>query len=468
MNEISLKRFDTLAPQTILLIQLLTFWPVWLWYVTTLRDPAEDPSVLVAFGTALVFLIGKSVRRQPSSSIRFPVLLSVFVLYLLAGFFGSPLLRAAIAVIAVSYILNCWRFGGQSQPWLYGLILLSLPLIAPLQFYVSYPVRLLVGHTSTLLLQQLGFPVFFEGLAFNYNGSYIWVDELCSGIRKLWAGLYFACALAAFYGLRVKKTCALIGFAAAAFIMANVLRTTVLFYVKTDFLTLPDWLHKSSGVLMFLLAALATVGFVEIVLNASRRPPEHLSSSAPYTQTTTKDQQRLLNGVFLLCCLIAAFTPFLSLYFAQQRSAVEFPGWPEQFEGKSLQTLPLTAHEQGFLRSGFADPIARFTDGERELIVRWTPHASRTVRSAWDALQGQGYRFGAGLAVWRDDQGNRWRMFEISRATQTWRMLEAITDESGQRWTDVSNWYWDALLGKTEGPWWVTTIIEPVRLNPVL
>jgi hypothetical protein len=37
---------------------------------------------------------------------------------------------------------------------------------------------------------------------------------------------------------------------------------------------------------------------------------------------------------------------------------------------------------------------------------------------------------------------------------------EAITDSAVGRWTDVSEWYWSALLGRAEGPWWAITVAE--------
>jgi len=246
----------------VFLIQMLVFWPVWQWYLAKLGDPAEDAAVLVALGTAGVFLLWKkSAQKHPQIPLRVPIILLLF--YTVTFHLFSPLLRAMIAIITLSYTLNSWRFGDRFQPWLYGLLLLSLPVLSPMQFYLSYPLRIIVGRLATLFLQLFGFQVVFEGIAFNWGGEHIWLDELCSGIRKLWAGLYFTFALVAFYDLKTKKTVAVTGFAVLAFIMANVLRTTFLFYVKADLFAVPWWLHKSGGVLMFLLAAIATVCFVQ-------------------------------------------------------------------------------------------------------------------------------------------------------------------------------------------------------------
>ncbi len=450
----------------VFLIQMLVFWPVWQWYLARLGDPADDASVVVALGTAVVFLL---LKKPAQKSPQIPLLIPIICLLLYTVTFPlfSPLLRAIIAVFALSYTLNYWRFGDRLQLWLYGLLLLSLPVLSPMQFYLSYPVRIIVGRLATFFLQLFGFPVVFEGIAFNWGGEYIWIDELCSGIRKLWAGLYFTFALVAFYDLRTKKTIAVTGFAVLAFIMANVLRTTFLFYVKADFFAIPWWLHKWGGIVMFLFAAIATVCFAQGVkkrghnktpvverteipgvLNRTFFPKTH-----PVSWRTT--------GVFLLLCMTAALVPFLPVKSIQRDSLECFPGWPVQIDGKPLQQLELSEREERLARD-FPGRIARFTDGEREFIIRWTTRSSRAVQSAWDGFHGLGYRLHFG-PIWRDQQGHHWRTFEAKNSNETLRVLERIHDDTGNSWTDTSSWYWTVLLGKTDGPWWVVTIVENIE-----
>ena len=50
----------------VFLIQMLVFWPVWQWYLAKLSDPAEDAAVLVALGTAVVFLLWKKSAQKCS------------------------------------------------------------------------------------------------------------------------------------------------------------------------------------------------------------------------------------------------------------------------------------------------------------------------------------------------------------------------------------------------------------------
>jgi exosortase/archaeosortase family protein len=246
----------------LLLIQLLVFWPVWRWYVTSLLDPAEDPAVVVALLTVVVFFfLKKPERNSPQMKLIVPMIL--LLLYVATFHVFSPLLRAMIAVITLGYTLNSWRFGGRFQPWIYGLLLLSLPVIPPMDFYLGYPLRIIAGQLAIIILQLTGFPVVLEGLAFNWYGELFWIDVLCSGIRNLWAGLYLTYSLVAFYNLGTKKTLLITGFSLPVFIGANVLRISFLFYVKVGFLIRPWWLHNTGGLIMFLIAAIATTWFIQ-------------------------------------------------------------------------------------------------------------------------------------------------------------------------------------------------------------
>ena len=82
---------------------------------------------------------------------------------------------------------------------------------------------------------------------------------------------------------------------------------------------------------------------------------------------------------YLTACAIAALMPFVSARFetpATGAAAVTFPGWPSIFEGKTLTPLPLSATEKKFA-TGFPGRIARFSDGEHEIIIRWVTEATR-------------------------------------------------------------------------------------------
>ena len=121
--------------------------------------------------------------------------------------------------------------------------------------------------------------------------------------------------------------------------------------------------------------------------------------------------------------------------------------------------------ERRFL-GDFPGRAAKFTDGEREILLRWVAEPSRRLHPSADCLRGAGAEVRP-LPAWRDRQGRLWGCQEMVRDGRRFRVRERITagppgagDDSGAAWTDVSAWYWAALLGRTKGPWWAVTIAE--------
>lgn len=161
---------------------------------------------------------------------------------------------------------------------------------------------------------------------------------------------------------------------------------------------------------------------------------------------------------YIVACLLAALAPWLSVQpQPHEASSVLFPGWPTQFEGRALTALPLSERERRF-GSDFPGRIARFTDGNREVIVRWVTEATRKLHPASDCFEGIGYRVRP-LPLRVDEAGARWGGFTATRGGEKLRVYERIYSETGS-WTDVSAWYWAAAGQKTAGPWWAVTVAE--------
>lgn len=162
---------------------------------------------------------------------------------------------------------------------------------------------------------------------------------------------------------------------------------------------------------------------------------------------------------YIIVCVIAALPPFLSARSesAGNAAAVSFPGWPTEFEGRTLTPVPLTELEERF-NTDFPGKIARFTDGKREIVIRWVTEATRKLHPASDCFQGLGYTVKP-LAMHRDEKGSLWSKFAASKGSQQLRVYERIHADSGETWTDVSAWYWAALT-KPNGSWWAVTVAE--------
>lgn len=167
---------------------------------------------------------------------------------------------------------------------------------------------------------------------------------------------------------------------------------------------------------------------------------------------------------YIIACVCAALVPFLAAQpetHSRAAREVAFAGWPAEFEGKKLTQLPLAEFEQRFA-TDFPGRIGRFTDGKREIVVRWVTEATRQMHFASDCFQGLGYTV-TPLPVHRDGQGSLWASFAAVKGSEHLRVYERIHNDAGESWTDVSAWYWSALRHENGGPWWANTVAEKIK-----
>ena len=168
----------------------------------------------------------------------------------------------------------------------------------------------------------------------------------------------------------------------------------------------------------------------------------------------------------LLLCAMCAVAPLLFIYRgdADRDTRVSSAMWPETWRGRKLAPLELTTREQVFL-SGFPGAVRRFSDGERELVMRWVTSATRRLHPAADCYRALGFKIDD-TAIVRNQQGTAQHCFTARRNGEAWRVCEQISETDGNAtWTDVSAWYWSALLNSSHGPWWVVTTAERTASN---
>ncbi|WP_375772137.1 hypothetical protein NR798_15035 [Archangium gephyra] len=168
-------------------------------------------------------------------------------------------------------------------------------------------------------------------------------------------------------------------------------------------------------------------------------------------------------AAFVLSSTLLATAPLWRVPPEPSPVSLAFPGWPSTFEGRPLRELPLTEREERF-GEGFPGRIGRFTDGQRELIVRWVAAPTRQLHSTEACFRGLGYAISP-APFWRQEEGPPWNRFIVSRGASRMVVREAVMDGRGGHWTDVSAWYWSALLGHSEGPWWAITLAENAPLD---
>jgi hypothetical protein len=158
--------------------------------------------------------------------------------------------------------------------------------------------------------------------------------------------------------------------------------------------------------------------------------------------------------LFAIACVLAALAPFATPAPTPVEHA-GFPGWPDSFEGYPLQPLAFAPVEERFARS-FPGRIGRFSDGRREIVLRWIASPTRKLHAAADCFKGSGFDVKPLPLEVKD--GMAWSAFSAQRGTQRLHVREAIADAGGNRWTDVSAWYWAAVRGETQGPWWAIVV----------
>lgn len=252
------QRLTTAANHPALLVSgfLIAFWPVWTWYVARLTDGSDEPWGLVALITALFFLARTHApRRQPQVSL---VLIGL-VFYASASLWLSQLVSAILAIGVLGYILSCLRMGKAFHMGLWGLLWLSLPLLASLQFYLGYPLRMLTAMLAAPLLQLSGFAVVASGAALDWQGMLISVDAPCSGIRMLWMALYLTFSLSCWLQLSNRYALLLSVGAIALVVVANTWRAAALFYMESDVFVVPSWMHEGTGIVVFMALAITLV-----------------------------------------------------------------------------------------------------------------------------------------------------------------------------------------------------------------
>ena len=167
--------------------------------------------------------------------------------------------------------------------------------------------------------------------------------------------------------------------------------------------------------------------------------------------------------ILTAACLFAFIAPFVLSRTETGKSSVHqngtFRGFPGHFEGAELRELALTEREEFFLRD-FPGKIGRFTDGRREIIIRYVTEATRKLHSPENCFRAAGYE--TTLCPMKiDETGKRWSCFSAARNDERLHVCERIYDENGNQWTDVSAWYWSAISQTNGGgEWWALTVAE--------
>lgn len=167
---------------------------------------------------------------------------------------------------------------------------------------------------------------------------------------------------------------------------------------------------------------------------------------------------------FVALLLAAGLAPLAPAGHGSEAPAANFPGWPAAFEGRRLTPMPAAAEDAFFARD-FPGRIARFTDGRRQIVLRWVSEPTRRLHPAAHCFAGVGYAI-APQPLRHAPDGALMGCFAARKGAVALRVCEILRDGQGRSWADVSAWYWSALLAPAPGAWWSTVIVEPEAAGP--
>lgn len=244
-------------PALLLLLHAAAFWPVWRWYVGRLHDGSDEPWAVIALAAALfVTWPASGLRVRPWD----PLLkvAAVFTLvYAAAAPFLPPLLRALLAMTALACSWTSLAGARGKLPVVLVLLALSVPVIASLQFYAGYPLRVITAAGATEMLNLAGMDIRRVGTAMESGGRLVLVDAPCSGVRMWWTACLLVCVLAASRERIGWRALALtLALAMPVVLLANASRAAVLFLLETGTTSPPPLAHDLVGMATFALVAM--------------------------------------------------------------------------------------------------------------------------------------------------------------------------------------------------------------------
>jgi exosortase/archaeosortase family protein len=243
-------------PALLLAVHAAAFWPVWRWYLDRMNDGADEPWAVIALAAALfVSWPSRSLRIDGADHLLSLAALLTLV-YAASAPFAPPLVRALLAMAALACSWTSIAGARERLPAVLALLALSLPVLASLQFYAGFPLRVATTSGATGLLNVAGFDVVRVGTSMARDGHMVLVDAPCSGVRMWWTACVLCCVLAAqrlrltFRGMAFSLLLAL-----PIVLAANSARAAMLFLLETAASPPSPLAHSLVGIATFTLVA---------------------------------------------------------------------------------------------------------------------------------------------------------------------------------------------------------------------
>ena len=258
-------RWRAARPVTLLLGALvLALWPHWIYMAGRTVDGSDEPWGVLALATTLALLARDRAELAVPARSALVASASLAVVAAVAGLTLPDLAAAALAMLALGLFLANALPRRPATP-LIALLLLALPIVASLQFYLGYPLRAFTAQASTGVLALAGIDVSAVGATMHHQGVTVLVDAPCAGIGMLWIGSYTAALLSYLGRAMAARTVLNAATAALLVLAANIARNAALFFPEAGLVHWPAWSHEAIG-----LGALA-LAIVPIVFITARQ-----------------------------------------------------------------------------------------------------------------------------------------------------------------------------------------------------
>jgi exosortase/archaeosortase family protein len=248
-------------------LQAAALWPHGLWLAARVQDGSDDPLGLAALAVLALLLrrMAPSLRLAPHTGwLGVAALLTLCANVALLAW--PPLPCAVLAALALAAGLMAWLPAAATPAPQAGLLVLALPLVASLQYYGGYPLRVLTAQLSAWGLQAVGIAAQRSGASMLVRGQLVIVDAPCSGVQMVWMAYFCACAFAALTSLRDGAFLRRLPLIGALVLAGNVLRNMVLVALESRAQGLDAGLHQAIG----LVALAAVSATVVILMNGGR------------------------------------------------------------------------------------------------------------------------------------------------------------------------------------------------------
>ena len=241
---------DTAAKWRWLALLTVALWPTWWWMAQRMVDGSDEPLgalALAALG-CLLWHNRLRLRAAPRLGWQFLALIGVVLTTALQGHWPD-LLLALLGLLSLAAGLIAFLPSAVAMAPVLGLSVLSLPLLASLQFYAGFPLRLVTAEASRWML-ALTHTVERSGSSLIVDGQLIVVDAPCSGVQMAWLGYFTACGVALASQRNNRSFLLRLPVVSALVLLGNVLRNTALVALQASGIHLGAWGHDAVGLLV--------------------------------------------------------------------------------------------------------------------------------------------------------------------------------------------------------------------------